>query len=498
MMTEASSNQASTDTIRDVTEVVSSIEEKLCQTNPILSKCSIFRVPDKLRMHNEKDFEPELVSIGPFHHGKEKLLPMQEIKLWYLHCLLSRVPTNETTLKCFVEAIEKIEQECRACYAGEIGFVKKEFIEMMVIDGCFIIEFFRKYFSLVHREEEDSVFNSSWRTCQIKSDLFLLENQLPWRVLECLFSMTRSNDQGMSLSDLILSNLTGLQEPHGNDQNRHLLVGLQDSHGILQIKHLLDCYRNKFVGSFGWVSNLTGLQDPHGNDQNRHLLVGLQDPHGNLQNRHLLVSLPDPEHLLDCYRNKFVGSFGGGANHNKRKCPISETIPSVTELCHAGVIIKIGDKGMLNVTFENGVMTIPPILITEDTKSFFKNMVAFEQCESTQDHKVGSYALLLRDLISTSEDVDILKRKGILKSFLRTEDTLTFINRLGSDAAYGDFLYSNLCPNVQAFCNVRWNLSKAALKRDYFTNTQALVSTYFAIIGLILTILQTTISIRQM
>lgn len=92
----------------------------------------------------------------------------------------------------------------------------------------------------------------------------------------------------------------------------------------------------------------------------------------------------------------------------------------------------------------------------------------------------------------------ILERKGILKSFLRTEDTLTFFNRLGSDAAYGDFLYSNLYRNVQAFCNARWNAWRAALMREYFTNPRALLSAYFAIIGLILTILQTTISLQHM
>jgi hypothetical protein len=85
----SSSNQTSI-TIRDiVTEVTSSIQGKLCQKSPIPSKCSIFRVPDRLRRYNEKAFEPELVSIGPFHHGKEKLQAMEKIKLWYLHCLLN-------------------------------------------------------------------------------------------------------------------------------------------------------------------------------------------------------------------------------------------------------------------------------------------------------------------------------------------------------------------------------------------------------------------------
>jgi len=90
MAKTSSSNQTSI-TIRDiVTEVTSSIQGKLCQKSPLIpSKSSIFRVPDRLRRHNEKAFEPELVSIGPFHHGKEKLQAMEKIKLWYLHCLLN-------------------------------------------------------------------------------------------------------------------------------------------------------------------------------------------------------------------------------------------------------------------------------------------------------------------------------------------------------------------------------------------------------------------------
>jgi hypothetical protein len=95
------SNQTCISNFRDVAEVVSSIRGKLCQKSPIPS-CSIFRVPNKLRRHNEKAFEPELISIGPFHHGKEKLQPMQKIKLWYLHCFLNRAPTKETNLECFV------------------------------------------------------------------------------------------------------------------------------------------------------------------------------------------------------------------------------------------------------------------------------------------------------------------------------------------------------------------------------------------------------------
>jgi hypothetical protein len=85
MAEESSSNQTSI----NITEVASSIQKSLCQKSPIPSKCSIFRVPDLLRGHNQKAFDPVLVSIGPYHHGKEKFQPMQNIKLWHLDCLLN-------------------------------------------------------------------------------------------------------------------------------------------------------------------------------------------------------------------------------------------------------------------------------------------------------------------------------------------------------------------------------------------------------------------------
>lgn len=232
MEEESSSNQTSIN-IRDVTEVVSSIQGKLCQKCPIPSKCSIFRVPDRLRRHNEKAFEPELVSIGPFHHRKEKLQAMQKIKLWYLHCLLDRAPTRKTTLKCFVEAIGKIEQECRACYACEIGFVEKDFIEMMVVDGCFIIELLRKASGEVQPDEEDPVLYTPWMNWRLANDLRLLENQLPWHVLDCLFDLTKSHDEQTSLPNLVLSSYKFKWPPRDN----------------LKHEHILDCLRNSLIGT---------------------------------------------------------------------------------------------------------------------------------------------------------------------------------------------------------------------------------------------------------
>jgi len=291
MAKTSSSNQTSI-TIRDiVTEVTSSIQGKLCQKSPIPSKCSIFRVPDRLRKHNEKAFEPELVSIGPFHHGKEKLQAMEKIKLWYLHCLLDRAPTTRTTLKCFVEAIGIIEQECRACYAEEILVPEKDFIEMLVVDGCFILELFRKGSGQVQPDIEDPVFYMPWMKWRISNDVKLLENQLPWRVLDCLFYLTKSHAEETSLPNLVLSSYGCIWPPR--DDLKH--------------DHILDCLRNSAIGAS--------------------------------------IVKPAPKTL----QRNLITSMG--------------QIPSVIELVQAGVKFKAGDRknSPLDVTFKDGVMTIPPL-----------------------------------------------------------------------------------------------------------------------------------------
>ncbi|XP_059461905.1 UPF0481 protein At3g47200-like [Corylus avellana] len=423
-MTESSnSNQTPSINIRDVTEVVSLIQEKLCQKSPIPSKCSIFRVPEQLRRHNKNVFKPMLVSIGPFHHGKEKLQSMQKIKLWYLHCLLNRAPTRKTTLKCFVEAIGRIAEECRACYEGEIGFAEKNFIEMMVVDGCFIIEFFRKASNEVQRDEEDPVFNMPWMKWRLLNDLNLLENQLPWRALNCLFNLTKSGAEQRSLPNLVRLFLPFEWSPHDN----------------LKHEHILDYIRNSLIGT-------------------------------------CTVTPIDARVILH-----------------------PDQIPSVTELVQTGVRFKVGNYrnyGPLNVTFKDGVMTIPQRFVSEENEYVLRNLIAFEQCDPSNDYKITSYAKLLDDLINTSQDVNFLKHQGILKLNLSSEDVASFFNRIYRDAAiHGVFLYSDLYHEVNAYCRCHRNIWQATLRRDYFNNPWTSLSVMAAITILVFSFLQTLFSI---
>jgi hypothetical protein len=328
-------------------------------------------------------------------------------------------------LKCFVEDIGRIEQECRACYAEEILVPEKHFIEMLVVDGCFILEFLRKGSGEVQPDIEDPVFCMPWMNWRLADDVLLLENQLPWHVLDCFFYLTKSHAEKTSLPNLGLSSNGFIWPTRDN----------------LKHDHILDCLRNSAIGT----STIT--------------------PASKTLQRNLIMS--------------------------------TKQIPSVIELVQAGVKFKAGNRNNspFDVTFKDGVMTIPPLKVWEDARSICRNFIAFEQCDPSKDFEMTSYAKLLADLINNDQDADFLKDKGILNLYLGTEDVASIFKSLYSDASVGAFLYSDLYREVNAYCRRPCNRWRATLKRDYFGNPWAIISLMAAFLILVFTFSQTLYSV---
>ncbi|GMN21667.1 hypothetical protein TIFTF001_043364 [Ficus carica] len=132
----------------------------------------IFRIPNNLSSHNENAYVPEAFSIGPYHYAKQ--------------------PHKSITLRDIANTIQSIEEEARACYAEPVDMCLDEFVKVLVLDGCFIVELFRKnaYEDLRGVNDNDPVFSTSCVLQFLYHDLILLENQIPWLVLDRLFDMT--------------------------------------------------------------------------------------------------------------------------------------------------------------------------------------------------------------------------------------------------------------------------------------------------------------------
>ncbi|CAL9012547.1 unnamed protein product [Prunus brigantina] len=317
--------------------------------------------PHVLVKGKKEVYVPHLLSIGPFQRGLQ-FQAMEICSVDYgvnnLHCLLERKPTPTTVLEDFVGAIRDMEQDCRDCYEENIDLTSDEFVEMMVVDGCFIIELFRKFSPLVPIEKDDPVFHRPWMHSILINDLLLVENQLPWRVIECLFNLTRESNAGKkySLSELTLKYFEG-----------YTLGMCQLVRGALKGKHLLDLVKNSLL----LFAQLEFVSETH----------------------------------LDCTS--------------------SLRMPSVTELDKSGIIFIRGTgPDMFDITLKNGVMSIPPIRVHKNGESLFRNLVAYEQCETASI--ITSYAALLEQLITSDKDVECLAKCGIIENVLGYDISLIF------------------------------------------------------------------------
>lgn len=206
------------------------------------SSCCIFRVPRRFIDINGKSYEPHIVSIGPYHHGEAHLRMIEEHKWGYLGSMLSRTRSIGLDLEVLLRAIQPLEMEARECYSQIIHLDTYEFVEMMVLDGVFIIELFRKVGDVVRFEADDPIVTMAWIIPFFYRDLLRLENQIPFFVLERLFEITRTpgEESGPSLSKLALDFFNdALQRPD------YIIA----THNNRKAKHLLDLVRSSFIDS---------------------------------------------------------------------------------------------------------------------------------------------------------------------------------------------------------------------------------------------------------
>ncbi|KAL5545915.1 hypothetical protein UlMin_005602 [Ulmus minor] len=213
---------------------------KLLSTAAGKPTCSIFRAPKSLVEINGRNYQPHIVSIGPYHRGEPPLKMIEEHKWRYLGSLLSRIETTiGIKLEDLLSAMAELEDRARVCYSETISLSSDEFSEMMILDGCFVIELFRKAANLVRFELGDPIITMAWIIPFFYRDFLRLENQIPFFVLEELFERTKSlaeENQSLPLLALQFFN-NAIQRPDDIIQKHH---GLKS-------KHLLDLVRSSLI-----------------------------------------------------------------------------------------------------------------------------------------------------------------------------------------------------------------------------------------------------------
>ncbi|KAH0972170.1 hypothetical protein GBA52_024326 [Prunus armeniaca] len=435
--------------------------------SPLTVRSCIFKVPQVLRRHKPEAYEPHVISIGPIHRdGSKQFQQLETVKQWYLKTLLSRMNLSlEKFIDGFNEFLLHESEEkgiiefgkgARDFYEEPLDFNDKEFMEIMILDGCFVIQLVRKF---IHHWEkaDDPILKMDCMLQYVCHDLLLLENQLPWSVLSCLYRFTLGKRNGEPPFSVVLlcffSSSLHSSNKYCNSYFQYLMELDQkvDENGVL---HILDLIRTSIVFAF------QPFEPSSRNDQN----------------------------CLWWFAKK----------EEKEIEPEIQEIPAATALSEAGVKFERGsDNNLMNIEFKDGVLTIPELAVAELTEPLFRNLIAFEQCYHGRSQQITSYAVFMDKLINSDKDIKLLSKKKILANWLSVEDGSNFFNKLYTDTVVKEFHYDKLCAEVNKYYQVGWHKQLEILRRDYFANPWTIISLIAGIILLVLTLLQTIFTIYQ-
>uniref|UniRef100_A0A7N1A006 Uncharacterized protein n=1 Tax=Kalanchoe fedtschenkoi TaxID=63787 RepID=A0A7N1A006_KALFE len=334
-------------------------------------------------------------------------------------------------------------------YSEVITLSSEKFVEMMVLDGCFVVELLRHFHKSLKEKIDDAIFTTRWMLRTLQRDLLMLENQLPFFVLEKLHELTKSDDQEPPLTKLVLDFLNPLLP-----RNKYI-TEFKDTP-----EHILDVLLLSFIS-------------PMKNKDNK-------------ASQWSYMSTPNRDY-----------SYVVDRGHQER-----QLIHCVTELKEVGVKFKRNEKSeLLDIKFSNGTLEIPQLYINDNTVPIFLNFLVYEQCDQEAEPYFTNFFMFLDGLINSSKDVQILHQHEIINHALGSkENVANLFNRVCREIVFDvDHCYlSKQMVEVnefwKAYYATNWHVWRTNLIRDYFSSPWTAISLGAAILLLILTALQTVYS----
>uniref|UniRef100_A0A0E0LZI7 Uncharacterized protein n=1 Tax=Oryza punctata TaxID=4537 RepID=A0A0E0LZI7_ORYPU len=342
----------------------------------------------KISRPREQD-KPGVVRIGPYYHD-----PLNRTEMEKRAMLLELLPGDNiqktSMLTRLLEDITALEEKARDHYADHaIRMTSKEFVEMLLLDGCYILA----KFVLPHccpglsedslsSQDSDVASRKSWsrpesrtsamRDIALVSDVFyLVDNQIPFCVLDTMHKV---------LHGKIISSPT----PVADVLARHL-------HELLE--HL----------GFSTIR----------------------------------VDNPIPWHLLHLLHMHFRPPTSGqccGSRRNNTSAgeATASTVyrwRSATQYHGAGVWLKrqhldgaCRARSILDVKLDGLTLRVPSLTVDDNTCRILRNLMALEQLNPVElGSHVTAYCIFMSQLAGTASDVALLARKGIIVHVLRTD-----------------------------------------------------------------------------
>ncbi|MED6171599.1 hypothetical protein PIB30_042198 [Stylosanthes scabra] len=368
------------------------------------SRPKIQMIPEHMgeRVDFRQYYEPQIISIGPFHLDKEDLLQGKIYKdIWAamylehtnsleLSLLLDRI--SDSNLEEFLRMFEvplgnggvrrayvyhdDIDQDVQHYNVSYYDLNTVRFaILASVLDGCCVLELLEKSDKSVADLEKELEISIE-KLVKVHQDLLIMDNQIPFQLLRLL-----------------------CQDEARLEKCLHNFLRV---HGIL-IESPPKLGRKK--------------------KENQEVKVAVDEEEEE-----------DPVHLLDYLRRALLmrDQYTFYQKNKMKSGPIYlrkySRIGTIRELKEAGIpVIKHSHRNFLFPDFHNGRLWLPEIIVDDTMAHMFLNLVAYEMCPDFRNSfEISSFLVFMSSLINQPEDVKELRMTGII------------INELGSDKEVAD------------------------------------------------------------
>ncbi|KAJ0014935.1 hypothetical protein Pint_20095 [Pistacia integerrima] len=420
------------------------------QHEAICSK--IEKVPGMLRdvKKNSGCYVPMVVSIGPYHRGKPELKLMQKHKLTMARQYVKGV--DPKLLQELYQKVNRLAIDAKKCYTDLSEVAKKdedtdqssaakknedtdhgsvadeEFSQMMFLDACFILQFIYR----IVKKEEEALKMKSNMIALVQRDLFLLENQIPFQVLNELSFESKFGDENSKQTMLneFVTLFLGLpaQSPKKVQDERKIAEKFEPA-------HLLDLMHSNLLGKSDWSQHSTGSDWTSYRSVKELKAVGI--------------------HCRPSETNKFT-----------------------------------------DVAFKTGYLAkleLPRIRIDDSTKSMLQNMVAYESSPNgPNDLGVSSYVCLMNSLIDHAEDVKELRSKGILLNCLGSDQQVAdLFNEIADNLVSRQHAYRTTKEEIETHYKNIWKNWLGECVHNHFTSPWTVLVFIGAVLAIFLSVNQT-------
>jgi hypothetical protein len=530
-----SGNQLSSSDSGDVDELVASMISDLtywqtCGNNDGNgTKCRlIYKVLQCNRASDPNAYEPRVLSIGPYHHGAPSLLPMEKEK-WFCLDYVLKLNSNRS-LHDYLAVATALEREARICYSEDNIRNSRTFVEMLLLDSCFILVCLNGIAGIKmqagvdeqcsqdlgvlteivvgknepsKKDKEIMSGSTSTRSCRGSEDFVLKmeENQGHAHQQSNQDIMETYNDQSQEC--------TGQGEQWYNSSAVYDLLLLENQIPFFVVTKIYELLVDdestthrlltdnlaKFIE--GVLLHLPlSIQDtnrPKDFDHLLHLCYMYFKPSCNTQqNHHQSKKRGGNLNDLLYWGFKYLHSSIDSEENEDSPRPrahFEDTTYAVKQLKRwrraeeyheAGIEFteRMFDEhnphSLLDIEYRNGILHIPCLPIDDKSGTLFRNLLAFEQSCPALGNDIASYVYFMSQLINVPDDVSLLARKGVIVHQLDSdEEVSSLFSKLFEYVVY-DFSAENylksLCQTLEAHYQNRLNRWMAWLWHKHFSN----------------------------